>query len=143
DAVSGRWWLRGSLHPRMLAAARKEPLRHLGKVISTPSGTHYLVLGQQVGAWQHRLLLQVAGRQVVDFLQESSQVGFDLSLGPATADESLLVSDCRFVSAMLSELELTSAGALGRCPNRLRQEACEVAMRLLNPDEVIVESLPV
>lgn len=64
EGVSGRWWVCGSLHPRMFAAAQKEPLRHLGKVITTRAGTRYLVLAQQVGEWQHRLMLQLAGRQV-------------------------------------------------------------------------------
>ena len=143
EAVSGRWWIGGSLHPRMFAAAQEEQLRHLGKVIATPEGTRYLVLGQQVGAWQHRLMLQVAGRQVVDFLQASLHAGFDLSLGLATGDESLLVSECRFVSVMLDGVNLQDAVTPRLSPHRLRQEACRVAMRLLCPDEVAAEGLPV
>lgn len=81
DAVSGRWWLCGNMHRRMFSAAQQQPLRHLGKCIVTAEGTRYLVIAQQTGTWQHRLLLQVAGQQVTDFLAASVLAGFDLSLG--------------------------------------------------------------
>jgi hypothetical protein len=142
DAVSGRWWVCGSLHPRMFAAAQKEPLRHLGKVITTPAGTRYLVLAQQVGEWQHRLMLQVAGRQVADFLKDSLDSGFELSLGLAGGDESLLVAECRFLAPMLGGLDLKSAAMSPLSAHQLRQEACRVAITLLAPDEVTAEELP-
>lgn len=142
EAVSGRWWVCASLHPQMFAAAQEEPLQHFGKVIATPEGTRYLVLAQQAGVWQHRLMIQVAGRQVAQFLADSLEAGFDLSLALATGDESLLVADCRFVTAMLDGWELSEAAARGRSAHHLRQEACRIATRLLWPDEVMAEGLP-
>lgn len=142
EAVSGRWWVCGSLHPRMFAAGQQEPLRHLGKVITTQAGTRYLVLAQQVGEWQHRLMLQVAGRQIADFVKDSLDGGFDLSLGLAGGDESLLVAECRFVAAMLGGLDLNGAAKPPLSAHQLRQEACRVAVTLLAPGEVTVEELP-
>ena len=143
-ADSRRWWLCGNMHPRMFAAAQTLPLRHLGKVIVTDQGTKYLVLAQQAGAWQHRVLLQVAGRQVLDFLAVSVQAGFDLSLGLAGGDESLLVQDCRFVRTLVGEIDSRGDGAAkSMSPHRLRQEARMLASSLLSPAEVIVEELPI
>lgn len=71
DAVGSRWWVCGNVHRTMFAAAQTTPLHHLGKVIVTPQGTKYLVLAQQAGRWQHRLMLQLAGRQMKDFLSTS------------------------------------------------------------------------
>ncbi len=143
DADSGLWWLCGNMHPRMFAAARTLPLRHLGKVIVTDQGTKYLVLAQQAGAWQHRFLLQVAGRQVLDFLAVSVEAGFDLSLGLTGGDESLLVQDCRFVRSLVGEIDVRGDAAKNMSPHRLRQEACMLASSLLSPAEVTVEELPV
>lgn len=144
DAVTGRWWLCGNMHPQMFAAAHTRPLRHLGKVIVTNQGTKYLVLAQQVGAWQHRLLLQVAGRQVLDFLAGSIEVCFDLSLQCIGGDESLLVADCTFVRALVCDMDVQGEAAANNVsPHRLRQEACMLATSLLRPAEVIVEELTV
>lgn len=144
DADSGRWWLCGNIHPRMFAAAQTLPLRHLGRVIVTDQGTKYLVLAQQVGAWQHRMLLQVAGRQVLDFLAVSAQAGFGLSLGLTGGDESLLVQDCRFVQPLVGEIDACGdATAKNMSPHKLRVEACLLASSLLSPAEVTVEELPV
>lgn len=142
QAASGRWWLCGNLHPQMFAAAAKQPLNHLGKVIVTGQGTRYLVLAQQVGAWQHRLLLQVAGRQVRDFLACSLSAGFELSLGLTGGSESLLVQDCRFVAPLLGRVDLRAEGTPQMPPHRLRREACTVASALLCPREVTVPQLP-
>lgn len=143
DADNGRWWLCGSMHRRMFAAAQTIPLRHLGKVIVTDQGTKYLVLAQQVGAWQHRVLLQVAGRQVLDFLDVSIDAGFDLSLGLTGGDESLLVQDCRFVRSLVGRNEARGDAARKMSPHRLRKEACMLATNLLSPAEVTVEELSV
>ncbi|GAB3766231.1 hypothetical protein GCM10028796_25130 [Ramlibacter monticola] len=143
DAVSNRWWVCGNLHRGMFAAAQAAPLRHLGKVILTPQGTKYLVLAQQAGAWQHRLMLQLAGRQMRDFLAASLDIGFELSLGCAGEEEGLLVQDCRFVSALLGEMDLQRETVPRMSPHLLRKEACMVASSLLSPSEVCVEELQV
>jgi hypothetical protein len=128
----------------MFAAAETLPLRHLGKVVVTDQGTRYLVLAQQAGAWQHRFLLQVAGRQVLDFLAVSAQAGFDLSLGLAGGDESLLVQDCRFVQPLVGDIDPRGDAAADKMSaHALRQEACLLAASLLSPAEVTVEELPV
>lgn len=143
NADSGRWWLCGNMHRRMFEAAQTLPLRHLGKVIVTGQGTRYIILAQQVGAWQHRILLQVAGRQVLDFLAAGAQAGFDLSLGLAGGDESLLVQDCKFVPSLVGEAdERGDAVAEKMSPHKLREEACLLAASLLSPAEVTVEELP-
>jgi hypothetical protein len=143
NADSGRWWLCGNMQRRMFEAAQTLPLRHLGKVVVTDQGTKYIVLAQQVGAWQHRVLLQVAGRQVMDFLAASIDAGFDLSLGLTGGDESLLVQDCRFVRSLVGEIDARGDAAKTMSPHRLRQEACLLAASLLSPSEVTVPELPV
>jgi hypothetical protein len=142
-ADSGRWWLCGNMHRAMFAAAQKHPVRHLGKVIVTAEGTKYLVLAQQACEWQHRVLLQVAGRQVLDFLGASLEEGFDLSLGLTGGDESLLVQDCRFVKSLVGDIALRDeSGGKNISAHRLRQEACMVAVTLLSPAAVTVAELP-
>lgn len=143
DAVSGRWWLCGNMHRRMFSAAQQQPLRHLGRCIVTAEGTRYLVLAQQTGTWQHRLLLQVAGQQVTDFLAASVLAGFDLSLGLTGGDESLLVVDCRFVQPLLGSFDAQGCAIPRLSAHRLRQEACRVATDLLSPSAVTVNELPV
>lgn len=140
DVVSGNWWLCGTLHPGMFAAIAKSPVRHLGKVIVTAGGTRYLVLAQQVGRWQHRFMLQVAGRQMQQFIRACMDRGFEMSLGHAQEDESFLIQDCQFAHPLLGDCLTAVAPQMGA--QELRQEACSVAAVLLTPGEVGVEELP-
>lgn len=141
-APTGRWWLCGNLHPDMFAAAQEQDLRHLGKEMVSFQGIRYLVLAQQIGQWQHRLLLQVAGREVKDFLAQSVNAGFELSLGLAGSDESLLVPECRFVRPLLGEVE-SNLETHGWSAHELRKDACLMAASLFAPEELTHEELQV
>ena len=134
-----QWWLCANVPSSMFRLARKSPLRHMGKVVRGDVGTVYVVLAQQAGDWQNRLVLQLAGHQMQEYLSASYDRGFVLSLGHEERDESLVVPDCRYLQPFVgAELKLANEPS---DVYAIAREAMRVAAAMLQPDAVTADDL--
>lgn len=129
-----QWWLCANVPAGMFRVAERSPLRHLGKVVRGDAGTQYVVLAQQAGPWQNRLVLQLAGKQMREYVSSACEKGFVLSLGLEGGDESLVIPDCRYAQDLVgTEVPVpTAPGEL--CA--IAREACRVAVAMLSPEAV-------
>ncbi len=132
-AVAG-WYLCGSVHPDMyssLRAAGRE-LSHRAVVFPTSSGRQYLVVGQQVGEWEHRFVLPLLGSTVAEFVRALE--GQPLRLSLSTESEGLaLVTEVPLYSGEVRACN-EAVGALDAPLAALFEESAAAAVSMLVPE---------
>jgi hypothetical protein len=78
------------MYARLRAGA--DDIKHGVVLFPSPSGTHFLVINQRVGEWQHRFVLPLVGQSVRTFAGSLLEHPVCLSLAAEGKDETLLTA---------------------------------------------------
>jgi hypothetical protein len=150
DALAGRkdagqvppgWYLCGSAHPDMYAQlqAGANDIKHAVVLFPSSSGTHFLVINQRVGEWQHRFVLPLIGQTVRAFALSLSEHPLRLSLAAEGKEATLLT-----VFNLSSEAVAACRAAVRACDEPIGamfRDFAAAAVSLLIPEAVVAGPL--
>ncbi len=128
------WYLCGNVHPDMYPSLQtaSRTMRSRVVVFPTSSGRQYLVVGQQVGVWEHRFVLPLLGSTVAEFVR--SLEGHPLRLSLSTGSEGMaLVTEIPICSEEAHACN-EAVGELDAPLEALFRESAAAAVSMLIPN---------
>lgn len=84
NVLQAEWYLGGQVPSEMFARSRDEVhYRHSVRLYQSAGGFLYGVIGQQLGSWEHRFLIQLMGKEFEAFLRETQESPLRFTLADA------------------------------------------------------------
>jgi hypothetical protein len=140
NAVTPGWYLLGVTHPDWFTLAGSETIVHLGCTYAGSQGTTFVVLAQQVGCWQHRLVLPLVGEDVRAFMAYVQGEPVRFALGSQGSTSTLFLTGPRYLNQVMPQGLVVSA-----VPDTLVDvlgETCAAVAALMRPSALWDAALP-
>jgi hypothetical protein len=138
NVLQAHWYLGGQVPSEMFDKARLEDhYRHSARLYTSPGGLLYGVIGQQLGSWEHRFLVQLMGEQFEAFIRETQHSRLRFTLADANGPLATVLSGPDDM-----HLSLPTGKAVPSIPTDLENvlvasaDCMRMATLLLSPNEL-------